>query len=95
MSKDVFLLFLISGAALLALWIAMRFPNQAPSSLTAAFLHIAVAMLVGVGVAPAMSFVAGGAGWFVAVLAVALPAFTYMFLAGMWLARAAVEAIPH
>ena len=95
MSKDVFLLFLVSGAALLALWIAMRFPSHYPSSLTGAFLHIAVAMVVGTAMAPTMSLVAGGVGWFAAVFLIALPAFTYMFLAGIWLARAALETIPH
>jgi hypothetical protein len=45
-------------------------------------------------IAPAMTFVAG-AGIFLAVFAVALPAFTYMFLAAIWLTRAFLAAVPH
>jgi hypothetical protein len=95
MSNEAFLLTLASGAALLALWFAMRYPGLGPASLGGAFLHVAVAMLVGTGLAPTTSLVAAGIGAFVAVFTVALPAFTYMFLAGIWLARVAVQTLPH
>jgi hypothetical protein len=94
MSKEGFLFWLVVGAALLALWLAMRFPEQGPSTISMAFVHVAVAMLVSAVLAPAMAFVAG-AGIFLAVFAVALPAFTYMFLTGIWLTRVFLAAVPH
>ena len=95
MSKDAFLFALVVGAALLALWVAMRFPEQGPSTISKAFLHVGAAMLVSALLSPAMAFVAGGGGIFLAVFGVALPAFTYMFLAGIWLTRAFLAAVPH
>jgi hypothetical protein len=94
MSKEAFLFCLVLGAGLLALWLAMRFPEQGPSRMSTSFAHVAVAMLVSMLIAPAMTFVAG-AGIFLAVFAVALPAFTYMFLAAIWLTRAFLAAVPH
>jgi hypothetical protein len=95
MSKDAFLFALVVGAALLALWVAVRFPGQGPSTISMAFLHVGVAMLVSAVLSPAMAFVAGGGGVFLAVFAVALPALIYMFLAGIWLTRAFLAAVPH
>jgi uncharacterized membrane protein len=94
MSKDAFLFCLVVGAALLAFWVAVRFPERGPSKLSTAFLHVGVAMLVSAVLSPAMNFVAGG-GVLLAVFAVALPAFTYMFLAGIWLTRAFLAAVPY
>ena len=88
MSKETFLLFLVIGAALLACWVAFRFPRLGPAPLVSAFLHVAATFCVGFALAPMMSL-ATGAGVFLAVFAVALPALTYMFLAGIWLLRTA------
>ena len=93
MSKDVFLLCFLLGSALLAAWLAVRFPRLGPASLTWAFFHIGLTFGVGVMLGPAMAFVAG-AGLALAVFAVGLPAVTYMFLAGIWLLRVTQSSLP-
>ena len=93
MSKETFLFFLMLGAASLALWVAVRFPRFGPSNLNTAFMHVLLTFGVGFALAPTMGLVEG-AGAFVAIFAVALPALTYMFLAGIWLLRAAQASFP-
>ena len=95
MSKDVFLLCFLAGSGLLAGWVAVRFPRLGPASLTWAVFHIGLTFGVGLVLGPAMAFVAGGGFVLVAVFAVGLPAVTYMFLAGIWLTRAFLAAVPH
>ena len=73
----------------------MRFPEAGPSTLSMSFVHVGVAMLVSAVLSPAMALVAGDGGIFLAVFGVALPALTYMFLAGIWLTRAFLAAVPH
>jgi hypothetical protein len=93
MSKDTFLFCLVLGAALLALWVVCRFPGFGPANLMTAFMHVAVTFCVGFALAPTMGL-AAGAGVLLAVFGVALPALTYMFLAGIWLLRAAQASFP-
>ncbi len=93
MSKDAFLFCLVVGAALLALWVACRFPGFGPSNLMTAFMHVAATFCVGFGLAPTMGLATGG-GVLLAVFGVALPALTYMFLAGIWLMRTAQASLP-
>jgi hypothetical protein len=92
-SNDTFVFFLVSGAAALAFWIAVRFPRWGPSGLAPAFLHVAAALGVSLALAPAMALVIGKGLTFVAVFAIALPGFSYMFLAGIWLLRVAHGAV--
>ena len=82
------------GAALLAAWVAVRFPGLGPANLTTAFLNIGLTICVSLVLGPAMAFVAGGGPALVAVFAVGLPAVTYMFLAGIWLLRIAHGSLP-
>ena len=92
MSSGAFLLVFPLGAAALALWICVRLPRLGPTSLATAFAHVAAAMLVGALLKPALAGVAGSSlplAAFLAVFGVALPALTYMFVAGAWLIRAA------
>jgi hypothetical protein len=98
MSAQTFVMFLCLGAALLAFWIAVRFPNLGPGTLTGALLHLAVSVVVGMPVAPVMSRIISVGFPFsilVAVFAVALPALVYMFLAGAWLIRTAQAQALH
>jgi hypothetical protein len=92
MSSGAFLLVFALGAAALALWIFVCVPRLGPTSLSRAFAHVAVAMAVGATLRPALEGVAESGvplALFVAVFGVALPALTYMFVAGAWLIRAA------
>jgi hypothetical protein len=93
MSKDAFLFCLVVGAALLAMWVACRFPKFGPSNLVAASMHVAVTFCVGFALAPTMGL-AAGRGVLLAVFGIALPALIYMFLAGIWLMRAAQASLP-
>jgi hypothetical protein len=94
MSKDAFLLCFLAGSALLAAWVAVRFPRLGPASLTWAFFHIGLTFGVGLVLGPAMAFVAGAGLALLAVFAVGLPAVTYMFLAGIWLLRVTQSSLP-
>jgi hypothetical protein len=95
MSSETFLLIFALGAAVLALWIFVCLPKLGPTSLTRAFVHVAAAMVVGAALKPALAGVAESGlplAVFLAVFGVALPALTYMFVAGAWLIRAASAA---
>jgi hypothetical protein len=95
MSTGTFLLVFSLGAASLALWICVRLPKLGPTRLPTAFVHVAAAMLIGALLKPALAGVAESGlpiAVFVAVFGVALPALTYMFVAGAWLIRAASAA---
>jgi hypothetical protein len=92
MSKETFLFFLVVGAASLALWVSLRFPRFGPSTLMTALMHIAATFCVGYALTPTMGL-AAGRGVFLAVFGVALPALTYMFLAGIWLLRVAQSSL--
>jgi hypothetical protein len=91
MSSGAFLLVFSLGAAALALWIFVCLPKLAPTSMRRAFAHVAVAMVVGVLLKPALAGVAESGfplAVFTALFGVALPGLTYMFVAGAWLLRA-------
>jgi hypothetical protein len=90
MSSQAFLLVFSIGAATLALWIFVRLPKLGPTTITRAFAHVAGAMVVGALLKPALAGVADSGvplAVFAAVFGVALPALTYMFVAGAWLLR--------
>jgi hypothetical protein len=92
MSMTTFVLFLCSGAALLALWLAMRFPEFGPDDVTKALLHVAASVVVLQLLVPAIQVV-GATGLpgaqFVVSFGIVLPGLTYVFLAAAWLIRAA------
>jgi hypothetical protein len=92
MSSATFLLVFAVGAAVLALWIVVCRPKLGPTSLTRAFAHVAAAMVVGATLKPLVASIAESGlplAVFLAVFGVALPALTYMFVAGGWLIRTA------
>jgi hypothetical protein len=83
-----FLSFQLVGAALLALWVLVRFPRLGPGSLRPALAVSIVALfamrLAGLGA----SFVVGlPHGVWLAYFGVALPGFFIAFLAAAWLLR--------
>jgi hypothetical protein len=96
MSSGSFLLVFSLGAAALALWIFVRLPKLRPASLTRAFAHVAAAMILGALLKPTLAGVAETGfpfAAFMALFGVALPALTYMFVAGAWLLRAASAGV--
>ena len=95
MSGGAFLLVFALGAAVLAIWICVCLPKLGPANLTRAFGHVVAAMALGALLKPALVGVAASGlplALFAAVFGVALPALTYMFVAGAWLIRAAAAS---
>ena len=94
MSRDTFLLAFVLAAAVLAGWVAFRLPAFGPHTLRGGWLHLAVALVSGALLTPLMNLVPGQPAVvpvIAALIGVALPVVTYMFLAGIWLVRLAVE----
>lgn len=92
MSMTTFVLFLCTGAAVLALWMVVRFPERGPADVTKALLHVALSVVVLQLLVPAIHVV-GATGLpgaqLVVSFGIVLPGLTYVFLAAAWLIRAA------
>jgi hypothetical protein len=90
MSPHSFALILVFGSALLAFWLAARFPGLAPSTLGYAILH-ALAGFAAVRAIPdlvsAFTGLGGRAGPFIVSFGIFLPLMTYAFLTGLWVMR--------
>jgi hypothetical protein len=90
MARETFLLVFVVGSAALAVWVVFCLPRLAPQSLRAAGGHLLAALAVGYALGPALRLVPGQPAKIsvlVALFAVALPALTYMLLAGFWLLK--------
>jgi hypothetical protein len=92
MSMTTFVLFLCSGAALIALWLVTRWPERGPDDMTKALLHVAASVVVLQLLVPAIHVVGATgvpAAQFIVSFAIVLPGLTYVFVAAAWLIRAA------
>ena len=92
MSMTTFVLFLCSGAALIALWVVTRWPERGPEDMTRALLHVAASVVVLQLLVPAIHVVSATgvpAAQFVVSFGIVLPGLTYVFVAAAWLIRAA------
>jgi len=78
------------GAALLAVWIDLRFPGLRPKTAAQSLTHSAVGVFAMFGAAGLLALVYGVPDWaFLAVvLGVFLPTLVYALLAGLWMLRA-------
>ena len=88
----VFVMFLCTGAALLAFWLLLRFPERGPHDVTKALVHVGVSVVLVQLIVPAIHVVRGTglpAAQFVVSFGIVLPALTYVFLAAAWMIRAA------
>jgi len=90
MSNATYALILVTGAALLALWLDIRLPTLAPAGLRAIVLHAALALGV-VHLIPGDA--ASPAGVYLALFGIALPALIYVFLVAIWFIRHAQSAL--
>jgi hypothetical protein len=93
MGRDTFLLLFVLGAAALAVWVALRLPRLAPPSFRWAWAHLGASLVVGAVLGPVLHAVPGlpsRLSVLAALFGIALPALTYMLLAGMWLVQLAV-----
>ena len=77
MSYELFVLALVTGGALLALWFDLRVPTLAPAGLRAIVLHGALAF-VGLQLIPGGDGLPGGA--YLLIFGIALPALVYVSL---------------
>jgi hypothetical protein len=84
-SIGAFMLVLMVGAALLALWLSVRMSRFEPQRL-GSFVAALVGGIVVIGAVPELiPFVGRPLGPFAAVFLVVLPACTYVFLLALWL----------
>jgi len=90
MSNELFVLALVTGSALLALWFDLRVPTLAPAGLRAIVLHGALAF-VGLQLIPGGDSLPGGA--YLLIFGIALPALVYVFLVAIWFIRHAQRAL--
>jgi hypothetical protein len=86
-----FLVALAVGAAVIAVWLDVRFERFGPSDFRGAILHVGLALAVGWLVVPAglAGVLALGASPMVALFGLALPSLVYVFLALFWIAKQA------
>ncbi len=89
MSNSTFVLALAAGAALLALWIHVRFPALAPERLPRAVAHLVLAFVL-LQLAPGLG---GSLAMVVGLFLVVLPALTYAMLCSLWLIQHAQAAL--
>jgi hypothetical protein len=86
-----FLVALAVGAALIAVWLDVRFETFGPSDFRGAIIHVGLALAVGWLLVPAAlaGVLALGAGPMVALFGLALPSLVYVFLAAFWVVKQA------
>jgi hypothetical protein len=90
MSSTTFLVALMIGAALVAMWIHVRFPKLAPDHLGKTLLHTGIAFAL-LQLSP--GFVESPVMALVAIVLVVLPAFVYTLLCTIWMLRHMQTAI--
>ncbi|HET8527970.1 MAG TPA: hypothetical protein VFL60_03595 [Gaiellaceae bacterium] len=84
----LFVLLLLAGSALLAAWTLVRFERARPRTLRGAVAAKLVAVLLLVALPPLVDAAsAAPAGRLLVIFAVALPIFTFFFLAAGWFLR--------
>jgi hypothetical protein len=84
LSVQTFMLVFSAASALIALWIAVRFPSFAPESIGGTFAVVLAAMVLSKISLPVVREASHLAGAFVGLFAVALPVAVFMFLAAAW-----------
>src|SRR4051812_29726708 len=75
------------GGALLALWVLARYRDFGPQTIRSSVLTVAACLLLLQGVGPAMTWAIDSMSPAVALLAIAVPAFTFAFWSGGVLMR--------
>jgi hypothetical protein len=87
MNGATLLMALLTGAALLALWVHVRFPQLAPSGFPARVLAAASAFVL-VGTLPVAATV-------VSLVCFFLPALVFSFLTALWLLQLLADPASH
>jgi|SRR5215210_4090355 len=92
-----FLLALGVGAALLAFWFVVRYPDRGPLEMRKALIHVGLAFAIGWWV-PNMFALICSYGYRAAVIgifALVFPVLFYTFLSGAWFLKCATGAMNH
>ena len=96
MTPHTFVLVLVGASAMLAFWVGARFPDLGPRTLHFGALHV-LAGFAAVRAIPGFTNAAVEASAdvarFLVPFGIALPLFTYAFLAGLWLTRLIHKAV--
>jgi hypothetical protein len=93
MSKDTFMLLFVVGSGVLAIWVSLCRPSLAPENFRSGGIRLAVALVIGAVLGPVLHAVPGlpsATSVMIGLFLLALPAITYMLLAGLWLVQLAV-----
>lgn len=98
MSPGIFVLFLALGAAIVALWIELRFPALAPITLRASLVHAAVAsvalVVVPAAFDPMLDVRDSLTVALVALFGGVFPVLVYAFLTFTWLVKPLARGLP-
>ena len=94
---ELFLLALGVGAALIAFWIAVRFPDKGPASFGVAMCHVVAALAIGWITPAAFGYVIsfGRVAAMPAIFGLLLPVIVYSFLSVAWFLKLMHQAITH
>ena len=88
---------IILGAALIALWVDVRFPRLAPGDLRRAFLHLGIGLVAARIVLPLAGYATAQfdspVARLVEVFGVAFPILVYCLLGGLWTIKLAQRAL--
>ena len=98
MLTAIFAVAFLASAAVLAVWIDMRFPRSRPADLKGALPHLFVASLANQALdSPLSGRIAGSSLPYarLAALGLILPLLVYAALAALWTIRSAQRAIGH
>jgi hypothetical protein len=95
-SPSLFAWFLFAGAAAIALWIVVRFPDCAPQGPRGVSISLGLAVVTFLATPPAIMSVGGAAGAIVAAMCVALPGGVFILLVIAWMMLWVIRSIqPH
>lgn len=97
MTVGLFTVLFIAAAAVVAMWIVMRFPKRAPTELRRALIHFGVAMVGMYVIVPSLQHdlasIYQPLRLYVSLFGVLLPALIYRFVATIWLLRLATGSL--
>ena len=93
----MFSVLFIAAAAVVAIWIVVRFPERAPTEFRRALIHFGVSMVGMYLISPVLQHDLAALPQpfqlYLSLLGVLLPALTYRFVATIWLLRLATGSL--
>jgi hypothetical protein len=94
---ELFLLALGVGAALIAFWVAVRFPERGPANFRVAMCHVVAALAIGWITPTAFAYVIsyGRIAALPAIFGLLLPVLVYSFLSVAWFLKLMHNAVSH